>query len=341
MSIVRHEEAPSTQLAIQPDQTSFSPAQVAALRQIGVEKATDGDLEVFFHVAKRSGLDPFARQIHMVGRNVRDDNDRWVTKYTIQTGIDGYRLIGRRAANAAGEKIRLDPPQWCDRNGAWHDVWSNEWGTPLAARVTIYRDGEPFPAVALFDEYAQTRKNGTLTQMWSQRPAGQIAKCAEALAWRQAFPQDLAGIYTDEEMAQADNHRPLNAGAAPAQQPTGLAAALQTSNQASDASTPGAPTPVEATVVAEADDSAGRTSSAGEDDGGGSPASSPLLNTRSALAKQMFKAMNDAGITEKADRLALCSEVTGRDITSSNDLTEDEARDIIAFLPEQGNVAEA
>src|SRR5699024_10917974 len=55
------------------------------------------------------------------------------------------------------------------------------------------------------DEYAQKTRNGTLTQMWQQRPAGQLSKCAEALAWRMAFPQDLAGMYTAEEMHQATN----------------------------------------------------------------------------------------------------------------------------------------
>jgi phage recombination protein Bet len=201
-----------TALTIADDQHQFTDAQTQALTHIGVENASQGDLAVFFHVVKRTGLDPFARQIYMIGRqsSEKDANGNWVkvTKQTIQTGIDGYRLIGRRAAARTGETISVEAPEWCRDTGAWVPVWSAAWGLPLAARVTIRRDGQPFTAVANFDEYKQTKRDGSLNAMWTQRPAGQIAKCAEAAAWRMAFPQDLADIYTDDEMGQADNPPP-------------------------------------------------------------------------------------------------------------------------------------
>lgn len=199
----------STELAIAQDQTGFTPVQVATLSHMGVGNAPEPDLQVFFHMCRRTGLDPFARQIHMIGRNTFDQSsNRWVTKYTIQTGIDGYRLIGHREATKQGETISLPGHEWLHPDGSWRPAWSRAWGVPIAARATVLRNGSPFTAVAMYDEYAQVKKDGSPTQIWAQRPAGQLAKCAEALAWRMAYPQDLAGLHTDDEMGQADNPAP-------------------------------------------------------------------------------------------------------------------------------------
>lgn len=291
----------STELSIVPDQSSFTPAQRTALAHIGVENATDADIEVFFHVVKRTGLDPFARQIYMIGRNSkmwdpRTKQEKWVTKFTIQTGIDGYRLIGRRAANAAGATVSLKPVQWAHEDGGWRDVWIGKWGNPVAARVTIVRSGEEFTATALFDEYKQTTKAGDLTQMWRQRPAGQIGKCAEALAWRMAFPQDLSGIYVDEEMQQADVVRP---------------APVAATRTAKDA--------VRAAVGAAADPA---PSEEPADPDGITP----------AQVKKLHTSFTELGIEDRPDRLAYSSKIVGHALESSKDLTKAEAHQVIESL---------
>lgn len=310
MSIVQHNESG---LALTEEQSYWNDKQIAVLRHMGVENASEGDLTVFHHVCTRTGLDPFARQIYMIGRNTKDQRtNQWVTKYTIQTGIDGFRLIGRRAADRAHQSISVSAPEWAHEDGTWRPVWRGAWGLPVGARVTIKRDGEPFTAVALFDEYKQTKKDGGLTQMWAQRPAGQIAKCAEALAWRMAFPQDLSGIYTDDEMGQADRHEPEPQR--PAQQTGGLGAALAqqpavTAEQVEPEPYPAEPTP------------------------------EPMV-TKAQLTK-IGAAMSALGITDRDNALLYVSDVVGREVTSRNELTKAEASALIDALErdEQGATA--
>ncbi|WP_052061922.1 phage recombination protein Bet [Rhodococcoides fascians] len=205
----------STALTIREDQFEFSSQQVAALKQLGVDQATDGDLSVFFHQAKQTGLDPFAKQIYMIGRNAKLDDGSWGKKYTIQTGIDGYRLIARRAAKKERESLGYGDTLWCGEDGQWRDVWLARTN-PSAAKVTVIRDGQPFAAVALWTEYVQTTRDGKPNTMWSKMGANQLAKCAEALALRKAYPQDLSGIYTSEEMGQTEN---VDQVSLPAQRP--------------------------------------------------------------------------------------------------------------------------
>ena len=201
----------STELTITEDQQNWTPQQQAALVQIGVDRATEGDLSVFFHQCQRTGLDPFARQIYMIGRNTRvkvwnqqTGREEWqnATKYTIQTGIDGFRLIARRAVDARGEALSISQVLFVGEDGQWVDYWAFQQ-PPIAAKVKVSRAGGEFVAVAMFNEYAARDRNGQITKMWADKPALMIGKCAEALALRKAFPLDLSGLYTAEEMEQA------------------------------------------------------------------------------------------------------------------------------------------
>lgn len=171
--------------------TTFNGEQVTLIKQTIARGATDQELALFLAQCSRTGLDPFSRQIYWISRG---------GKGSTQVSIDGFRVIAERSGEMDGQECH-----WCDEDGVWVDVWLKKV-PPAAARILVYRKGcsKPFPGIAKWSEYAQAAG-----QMWSKMPATMLAKCAEALALRKAFPHQLSGLYTPDEMAQAERSEPV------------------------------------------------------------------------------------------------------------------------------------
>lgn len=171
--------------------------QVELLKRTVAKGATDDQFALFMTIAQRRKLDPFAKQIWCVLRKSGS-----VTEMAVQTAIDGFRLIAQRTGEYDGQ----DKALWCGEDGVWKDVWLSD-KPPAAAMVLVYRKGvsRPFPGIAHLKGYAAYKDDGkTLAAKWGQMPEHMLAKCAEALAFRKAFPEELSGVYTDDEMDHAN-----------------------------------------------------------------------------------------------------------------------------------------
>jgi phage recombination protein Bet len=195
--------APKNTLTVAPSATTlteWSEQQIELIKQQIAVGCTDGELALFGQVCQRTGLDPFSRQIYAISRNVyNSETKQKEPKMTIQVSIDGFRTIAARSGSYGGSKT-----YWCGEDGRWVDVWLTA-KPPAAAKTEVWRIGspEPFVAVAKFSSYAQSY-NGKLSGLWEKMPEVLIAKCSESLALRKAFPAELSGLYTTEEMAQAE-----------------------------------------------------------------------------------------------------------------------------------------
>ncbi len=173
--------------------------QIDLVKRTVARGATDDELALFLYTAAKTGLDPLTKQVHFIKRRVWSKNlnggrGGYDEVGTTQTGIDGYRVIASRNGLA----------------GIDDAIFDDEEGTnPKKASVTVYKmmEGQrvPFTATARWSEYAVVDKEMNPVAMWKKMPFLMLAKVAEALALRKAFPNDLSGLYTNEEMAQADD----------------------------------------------------------------------------------------------------------------------------------------
>lgn len=188
-------------------QADFDSSTVELIKSQVAVGATDQELQLFLYQAKKSGLDPLARQIYFIKRKVKQSKrvynqqtrtyvtqDEWIEKATIQSSIDGFRVVAQRSGEYAGQ----DEPQFTE---------SSSGGKPSKCAVNVYKfspSGERYVAavgVAYWNEYCPAAGQDF---MWNKMPHTMLAKVAEALALRKAFPQDLSGLYTGEEMEQAE-----------------------------------------------------------------------------------------------------------------------------------------
>ena len=179
---------------------NFNPKQIDILKNSMCKGVSNDEFEIFLMACAKTQLDPFMKQIYAVKRKCKKPDGSWGETMTIQTGIDGYRLIAERTGLYAPGP---EPTYEYDEQG---HLFSS---TAYIKKQT--RDGtwHTISSSAHIDEYMQTftdKHSGEKkpTGLWANMPRTMLAKCAEAQALRKAFPAEMSGVYTKEEMQQAD-----------------------------------------------------------------------------------------------------------------------------------------
>lgn len=185
------------------EQISLTPQTVKDYLVNGGGNVTDQEIMMFMALCKSQKLNPFTRDAYLikygnqpaaivVGKGALEKRAEINPNYDGKTcGIiilqeDG-RLEYRRGAMALkGENVV----------GGWCDVYRKDRTHPEHVEVS-------------FDEYVGRKKDGQINGQWTTKPATMIQKVAVAQALRQAFPNDLNAMYSQEEMDQATPMPPL------------------------------------------------------------------------------------------------------------------------------------
>ena len=223
---------------IEDGQLILTPKHLELIKTQIAKKATPEEFDLFIMMARRTRLDPLLKQLYfMKYKDNRKSAEAGCHCYgectcgkavyspaTYVTSIDGYRIIAHRTNDFAG----IDEPEYTRPN-------PNSLPTHCTVKVWRKSSSRPFSATVKFSEYT------TGKQMWASMPETMIAKVAEAHALRKAFPQDLSGIYTTDEMDQADKATPIatdskrqvaaKSSATPAAAPEQAPAKLMTAGQ--------------------------------------------------------------------------------------------------------------
>ena len=162
------------------DAPTVTADQLELIKKTIANGATADELKLYLYDCARQRVHPLDKLIHFTKRG---------GKYTPITSIDLMRTRAAETGDYAGN------------DDATFDASGNP---PVAASVTVYRivQGQrcAFTATARWAEYFPGEQQG---HMWKKMPHTMLAKCAEALALRKAFPKQLAGLYAKEEMDQA------------------------------------------------------------------------------------------------------------------------------------------
>lgn len=166
---------------------SWTQQQVDTIRRTVAKGATQEELDMFLHLSRTYGLDPFAKEIWFI---------KMGREPIIFTSRDGYLKIANRDPRFdgmeadvvyAGDSFRKT------KDGVEHVYGAKDRGAPIGAYCIVHRSDRRIPTY-VFAPYKDYHKGGN----WNTYPHAMILKVAEAQALKRAF--SISGLVTREEI---------------------------------------------------------------------------------------------------------------------------------------------
>ena len=142
------------------------------LRNTVAPGLTDPEFMLFAEMCKATGLNPATKEIWAIKAGGR---------LQLMTGINGFLKIANSHPAYDGMEVEVE---------------RDDKGNLIAATAKVYRKDRRFPSIAT----AYMAEYGKQTPIWKQMPSIMLSKCAKSLAIREAFINELGGLYTAEEM---------------------------------------------------------------------------------------------------------------------------------------------
>ena len=186
------------------ENVKISPAMVRKYLVNGGGNVTDEEVVMFLSLCRYQHLNPFTREVYLIKYGDRQ-------AATMVVGKDVHLKRAKRHPEfrglEAGIIIRGTDGGCYDRNGTFYDPESGEKLVGGWAKVHVDGWAVPLYASVNLTEYIGRKSNGEINGQWSSKPATMIRKVAIVQALREAFPEDTAGMYVQEEIPAAQEVR--------------------------------------------------------------------------------------------------------------------------------------
>lgn len=158
-------------------------------------KISDEEVVLFMKLCESQKLNPFRKDAYLIKygdepATIVVSKDVFIRRAQKSGLCNGWRAgIVVKHDNGSIEfregTLLLDNEQLV---GGWAEVYRKDWQVPLRITVSL-------------SEYLRRRKDGQPMRSWQQMPATMIRKVALEQALREAFMEELQGLYGIEEMS--------------------------------------------------------------------------------------------------------------------------------------------